>query len=70
MAGLRQMVHEFGRVDSKGLPLEAFAGPHVRSSSLPKPFEDYEDDEHHVFYKTVHEIHEKKHGKSVSVSRT
>jgi len=65
MAGLRQAVHEFGRVDSKGLPLEAFASPHVRSSSLPKPFEDYEDDEHHVFYKTVHEIHEKKHGKSI-----
>lgn len=65
MPGLRQAVHEFGRVDSKGLPLEAFASPHVRSSSLPKPFEDYEDDEHHVFYKTVHEIHEKKHGKSI-----
>jgi hypothetical protein len=55
---LRDEMMGFGRVDSKGLPLEAFAGSRAESAaaSLPKQFEDYEDEDHQVLYKTVGEM--------------
>ncbi|ELU16816.1 hypothetical protein CAPTEDRAFT_225194 [Capitella teleta] len=62
-APLRESIRDFGRVDSAAAifptpkmvsPLEAFPPSHLgTAASLPKPFEDYDDDEHHVLYKTV-----------------
>ena len=54
---LRESLYKFGRVDSRGLPIEtAFADPQMSSTSLPNVFEDYGDAEHHILYKTVEEI--------------
>lgn len=55
---LRSAIHEFGRIDSRGLHLESvFAHPGEASSpSLPHAFEDYGDAEHHVLYKSLEEI--------------
>lgn len=56
-ATLRSAVHHFGKVESQVLPMElAFAEPGSVSASLPKAFEDYEDEEHHVLYKTVQDL--------------
>ncbi|XP_013409729.1 nuclear receptor coactivator 4 [Lingula anatina] len=53
-ASLREVIHKFGRV-SGHCPLldRPFAEPGEEASSLPKWFEDYEDVEHHVLYKSV-----------------
>ena len=58
LAKLREAVHQFGKVDSHNLPIDmVFAHPmEAGCSSLPCAFEDYEDDEHHLMYKTVQEI--------------
>lgn len=51
---LRESILSYGRVDSKGLPLQsAFADADKPSASLPRHLEEYEDTEHHVFYKTL-----------------
>ncbi|XP_005108100.1 uncharacterized protein LOC101864551 isoform X2 [Aplysia californica] len=54
---LRESLMNFGRVDANGLPLAmAFENPVKPSASLPRHLEEYEDVEHHVFNKTLHEI--------------
>ena len=60
---LRSVIHSFGRVDSKGGPMEgAFVHPgQTSSTSLPQTFEDYGDAEHHVLYKTLEEVKKEKH---------
>jgi nuclear receptor coactivator 4 len=59
--GLREVIRQFGQVDSKGLPLDkVFADPSTEAASLPRAFEDYGDAEHHVLYKTVEEIRKEK----------
>jgi hypothetical protein len=55
---LREAILGFGRIDSKGLPLDAFVGggeggDEGGARSLPRPFEDYGDDEHQVLYKPI-----------------
>ena len=61
-ATLRNSIREFGQVDSAAYPfaskmlspLDPFPLSHLgTAASLPKPFEDYDDDEHHVLYKPV-----------------
>lgn len=52
--GLREAILSYGRVDANGLPLvTAFEDPSKPSASLPRHFEEYEDVDHHVFYKTL-----------------
>ena len=52
--GLREAILSYGRVDANGLPLAtAFEDPSKPSASLPRHLEEYEDWDHHVFYKTV-----------------
>ena len=59
---LREGIFNFGRIDSRGLPIEtAFADPDMTSQCLPNVFEDYGDAEHHILYKTVEEIKKTKH---------
>ncbi len=64
LAAVRDVIHNFGRVDANGLPLEtsAFVGPETPSPCLPRVFEDYEDAEHHVLYKTVSELNSNQAG--------
>jgi hypothetical protein len=50
---LREGILNYGRVDAKGIPLTVFADNDKLSASLPKHLEEYEDTEHHVFYKTL-----------------
>ncbi|XP_006825376.1 nuclear receptor coactivator 4-like [Saccoglossus kowalevskii] len=60
---LREMIHDFGRVDSRSISVNqerAFTDPTFPSTSLPSPFEDYEDLDHHVLYKTLAELKEQK----------
>lgn len=61
-ATLRNSIREFGQVDSAVFPfaskllspLDPFPPSHLgTAASLPKPFEEYDDDEHHVLYKPV-----------------
>ena len=61
-ATLRNSIREFGQVDSAAYPfaskmlspLDPFPLSHLgTAASLPKPFEEYDDDEHHVLYKPV-----------------
>ncbi|XP_070187590.1 uncharacterized protein [Littorina saxatilis] len=53
-AALRESILSYGRVDSNGLPfLSAFNEEDEPSASLPRHLEEYEDSEHHVFYKTL-----------------
>ncbi|RUS91896.1 hypothetical protein EGW08_000298 [Elysia chlorotica] len=52
--GLREAILSYGRVDANGLPLvTAFEDPSKPSASLPRHLEEYEDVDHHVFYKTL-----------------
>ncbi|XP_077999186.1 nuclear receptor coactivator 4-like [Glandiceps talaboti] len=56
---LREQIHDFGRVDSRSVSVNqerAFTDPTFPSSSLPSPFEDYEDLDHHILYKTLEEL--------------
>ncbi|GFO02528.1 nuclear receptor coactivator 4 [Plakobranchus ocellatus] len=51
---LREAILSYGRVDANGLPLAtAFDDPSKPSASLPRHLEEYEDADHHVFYKTL-----------------
>ncbi|CAL1528832.1 unnamed protein product [Lymnaea stagnalis] len=55
--GIRESILNYGRVDANGLPLiTAFDDPGNPSASLPRHVEEYEDVDHHVFYKTVEEV--------------
>ncbi len=54
---LRENIRSFGYVDPYGISGEAFAEPGMAASaSLPRAFEDYEDEEHHVLYKTLDSV--------------
>ncbi|XP_070544505.1 nuclear receptor coactivator 4-like [Ptychodera flava] len=56
---IRDVIHGFGRIDSRSVSVNqerAFTDPTLPSSSLPSPFEDYEDLDHHVLYKTLAEL--------------
>ncbi|XP_078658911.1 nuclear receptor coactivator 4-like [Branchiostoma floridae x Branchiostoma belcheri] len=52
---LRESIHRFGRVDCKNPRAEdlVFSTAGLKAASLPSPFEEYGDQEHHVLYKTV-----------------
>ena len=60
---LHNSIREFGQVDADSAstpslhkplsPLDAFPPSHVGAASLPNAFEDYEDEDHHVLYKTL-----------------
>jgi len=53
----REHLLSYGRVDANGLPLaNAFEDPDKPSASLPRHLEEYDDCDHHVFYKTLQEI--------------
>lgn len=53
---MRESILSYGRVDANGLPLQsAFADFSKPSASLPRHLEEYEDSEHHVFYKNLQE---------------
>lgn len=63
-ASLKDAIVNYGRVDHTGFPLTAqFMDPRSPAASLPPHFEDYDDAEHHILYKTVEEI---KHAKTKS----
>lgn len=54
---MREQLLNFGRVDSNGLPPAlAFEQAGKPSASLPRHLEEYEDADHHIFYKTIQEI--------------
>lgn len=56
-AKLRDTIVNYGRVDSTGMTIPtSFQDPGQPAASLPPNFEDYEDEDHHVLYKTVEEI--------------
>lgn len=51
---LRESILSYGRVDANGMPLlSAFADEDKPSASLPRHVEEYEDTEHHLFYKAL-----------------
>ncbi|KAL8568863.1 hypothetical protein ACOMHN_009683 [Nucella lapillus] len=53
---LRESILSYGRVDANGMPLlSAFADEDKPSASLPRHVEEYEDSEHHLFYKALQE---------------
>lgn len=54
--GLKDVVMNFGKISSNRISLSTFVESDNSSTSLPKRFEDYEDAEHHVLYKTVENI--------------
>ena len=54
---LRSSIHHWGKVDGRYGPLEgAFVDAELGAASLPQVLEEYEDDEHHVLYKTVQSL--------------
>lgn len=64
-ADLEKEIKNFVQVETKAKDM-AFAAPGSKSASLPQPFEDYEDEEHQVLYKTIEEIRRSKEGSVVS----
>jgi hypothetical protein len=62
-ARLRESIREFGQVNSATTspmtpkmfsPLDPFPPTHLgQAASLPKAFEEYEDDDSHLMHKTV-----------------
>lgn len=53
-AKLRESITSYGRVESSNRPsTSAFVKPGHPARSLPPHFEDYDDADHHVLYKTV-----------------
>jgi hypothetical protein len=70
---LRESILTYGRVDASGLPpLIAFNDPGNPSASLPRHVEDYEDADHHIFYKTLEEVKRTKtsnsNGRTITVA--
>lgn len=59
---LRDAIMNYGRIDPNSVPplQSPFMTPGQTAPSLPKQFEDYNDAEHHVLYKTVEEINRTK----------
>jgi len=59
---LREAVMNYGRIDHTSVPPlhSPFMTPGQQAPSLPKQFEDYDDAEHHILYKTVEEINRNK----------
>ncbi|KAK3091891.1 hypothetical protein FSP39_023479 [Pinctada imbricata] len=55
-AKLREVINGYGKVDVNGLPHAVFVQPGDPATSLPRHFEEYEDADHHVLYKTVEEV--------------
>ena len=55
---MRENLLSYGRVDVNGVPTtsNAFEEPCKPSASLPRHVEEYEDADHHVFYKTLQDI--------------
>ncbi|WAQ97430.1 NCOA4-like protein [Mya arenaria] len=55
---LREAIMNYGKIDHTSVPAlhSPFLPSNQRAPSLPKHFEDYDDAEHHVLYKTVEEI--------------
>uniref|UniRef100_A0A0B6Y7F5 Nuclear receptor coactivator 4 N-terminal domain-containing protein n=1 Tax=Arion vulgaris TaxID=1028688 RepID=A0A0B6Y7F5_9EUPU len=52
---LRESILTYGRVDASGLP-PLIAFDNNPSASLPRHVEEYEDVDHHIFYKTLEEV--------------
>lgn len=61
---LRDVIMNYGRIDSNSVPplQSPFMAPNHPAPSLPRQFEDYNDAEHHILYKTVEEISRSKTG--------
>lgn len=59
---LRDAIMNYGRIDPNSVPplQSPFMAPNHPAPSLPKQFEDYNDAEHHILYKTVEEINRSK----------
>lgn len=56
-AKLQDTIMSYGRVLPTGLPMpSAFVDHGHPSTCLPRHFEDYEDGEHHVLYKTLEAV--------------
>lgn len=54
---LREQIVNYGKVDVTGVPPKSvFVSPGNPSSSLPRHFEEYEDADHHILYKTIEEV--------------
>ncbi|OWF50602.1 nuclear receptor coactivator 4-like [Mizuhopecten yessoensis] len=68
-ASLKEAILNYGRVDHTGFPLTSqFMDPRSPAASLPPHFEDYDDAEHHILYKTVEEIkHAKTNSRNIDV---
>ncbi|XP_045213454.1 uncharacterized protein LOC123564155 [Mercenaria mercenaria] len=61
-SSLRDAIMNYGRIDPNSAPplTSPFMAAGQSAPSLPKQFEDYNDAEHHVLYKTVEEINRTK----------
>ncbi|XP_033736233.1 nuclear receptor coactivator 4-like isoform X2 [Pecten maximus] len=68
-ASLKDAIVNYGRLDHTGFPLTSqFMDPRSPAASLPPHFEDYDDAEHHILYKTVEEIkHAKTNSRNIDV---
>lgn len=57
-AGLREAIMSYGNIDSSSIQRlhSPFICPDQQAPSLPRQFEDYNDAEHHILYKTVEEV--------------
>ena len=66
---MRENLLSYGRVDVNGVPTtgNVFEEPCQPSASLPRHVEEYDDADHHVFYKTLQDI-QKSPDTSTSVS--
>lgn len=62
-SALRNAIMSYGCIDPNNAPpvTSPFMAPNQTAPSLPKQFEDYNDAEHHVLYKTVEEINRTKY---------
>ena len=55
---LREAIMNYGKIDSSSVQhmQSPFMCPGQQAPSLPRQFEDYNDAEHHILYKTVEEV--------------
>ena len=59
---LREAILNYGRIDANNITgiQSPFMDPDHQAPSLPRHFEDYNDAEHHILYKTVEELNRMK----------
>ena len=57
MQGLRTAILNFGEVDCTYKPMDTLtANENMPTASIPETFEDYNDEEHHILYKTLQDL--------------